>query len=84
MIFTRTIGGHHIVAECAAMLEPAVSDIFKTFEGLARSGKMLHAGYSVRLQYTGEMSIPSTGRSIASATGTATRPFPTASSTTGP
>jgi hypothetical protein len=52
MIFTRTIGGHQLVAECAAMLEPAVSDIFKTFDSLARSGKMLHAGFSVRFGWS--------------------------------
>jgi len=32
----------------------------------------------------GEVSIPSTGRPVASATGIATRPLPTASSTNGP
>ena len=32
----------------------------------------------------GDVSIPITGRPIAWATGIATRPFPTASSTTGP
>ncbi len=52
MIFARTIGSQRIVAECAASLEPAIGDIFKTIADLARSGKPLHAGFSIRFGWS--------------------------------
>jgi hypothetical protein len=52
MIFARTIGVKHIVLECAASFEPAAGDIFKTFADLARSGKPLRAGLSIRFGWS--------------------------------
>jgi hypothetical protein len=52
MIFARTIGSQRVVLECAASLEPAAGDIFKTFADLARSGKPLHAGLAVRFGWS--------------------------------
>jgi hypothetical protein len=52
VIFARTIGVRHLVLECAASLEPAAGDIFKTFADLARSGKPLHEGFSIRFGWS--------------------------------
>jgi hypothetical protein len=52
MIFSQTIGSQKIVLECAAALEPAAGDIFKTFAGLDKSGKTLHPGFSVRFGWS--------------------------------
>jgi hypothetical protein len=52
VIFTRTIGAQRILAECAASLEPAVNDIFKTSANLDQSDKPLHAGFSIRFGWS--------------------------------
>jgi hypothetical protein len=52
MIFARTIGSQRILAECAPALEPAVADIVETFADLARTGKPLHAGFSIRFGWS--------------------------------